>query len=121
MSTNKKSSGSIPTVGGSSLLVIFAVLCLTVFALLSMSTVKGDTNLSKKSVKAIEEYYTADSLAEEVLALIRSGNAPSGIKRDGNKYSYECRINSTSVLCVELIADGDDYEVTRWQTVSTLD
>ena len=35
-----------PAVGGSSLLVIFAVLCLTVFALLTLSTAAADSRLS---------------------------------------------------------------------------
>ena len=121
MSNKKNSSASIPTVGGSSLLVIFAVLCLTVFALLSMSTVKGDTNLSSKSAESITNYYAADTKAEEVLAEIRNGKLPAGVTRDGNKYSYYCQINDTSVLCVELTADGSEYKIERWQAVSTLD
>ena len=121
MSADRKTRDAIPTVGGSSLLVIFSVLCLTVFALLSMSTVKGDTNLSQKSSEAIVNYYAADSKAEEVLAQIRNGKVPAGVTQDGNKYSYNCEINDTSVLCVELTADGSEYKITRWQAVSTLD
>ena len=44
---------SPPVVGGSSLLVIFAVLCLTVFALLSLSTVRADVRLSEASAQAV--------------------------------------------------------------------
>lgn len=51
---------SPPTVGGSSLLVIFAVLCLTVFALLSLSTVQADGRLSQTSAEAAQAYYAAD-------------------------------------------------------------
>ena len=40
---------STPTVGGSSLLVIFAVLCLTVFALLSLSTVQAEKRMADAS------------------------------------------------------------------------
>ena len=46
---------SPPVVGGSSLLVIFAVLCLTVFALLSLSTVRADVRLSEASVQAVSD------------------------------------------------------------------
>ena len=38
---NKERRMRIPLVGGSSLLVIFAVLCLTVFALLGLSAVQA--------------------------------------------------------------------------------
>lgn len=39
---NERQRFSPPAVGGSSLLVIFAVLCLTVFAMLSLSTVQAN-------------------------------------------------------------------------------
>ena len=40
---------SMPVTGGSSLLVIFAVLALTIFAILSISTVKADQKLAEKA------------------------------------------------------------------------
>ena len=46
---NDKQKVTLPAIGGSSLLVIFAVLCLTVFALLSLSTVQADNRLSDAS------------------------------------------------------------------------
>ena len=48
----RKQSFPIPAVGGSSLLVIFAVLCLTVFALLGLSTVQADIRLADASARA---------------------------------------------------------------------
>ena len=65
---------SPPVVGGSSLLVIFAVLCLTVFALLSLSTVRADVRLSEASAQAVSGYYQADCQAEAILARLRSGD-----------------------------------------------
>lgn len=41
----KKQRFSPPAIGGTSLLVVFAVLCLTVFALLSLTTVQADVRL----------------------------------------------------------------------------
>ena len=67
---------SPPVVGGSSLLVIFAVLCLTVFALLSLSTVRADVRLSEASAQAVSGYYQADCQAEAILARLRSGELP---------------------------------------------
>ena len=60
-----------PVVGASSLLVIFAVLCLTIFALLSVSTVQADGRLSDHAAKAVVNYYEADAKAEEILAKAR--------------------------------------------------
>ena len=50
---NKKERVAVPAIGGSSLLVIFAVLCLTVFALLSLSTVQAGDRLSDASADAV--------------------------------------------------------------------
>ena len=65
---SKKRKG-ITLTGGSSLLVIFAVLCLTVFALLTLSTVKADLRLADAAVHSVMEYYSADCAAEEILAI----------------------------------------------------
>ena len=69
----KKDKGSFapPALGGISLLVVFAVLCLTVFALLSLSTVRADERLSDASAQAVKNYYAADCKAQELLR--RSG------------------------------------------------
>ena len=67
-----------PPVGGVSLLVVFAVLCLTVFALLSLSTVRADDRLSQASARAVSGYYAADCQAQEVLARLRAGELYRG-------------------------------------------
>ena len=56
---------SPPAVGGVSLLVVFAVLCLTVFALLSLSTVRADARLSEASAQSVADYYAADCEAQK--------------------------------------------------------
>ncbi len=69
----KKRKMSFTSVGGSSILTIFAVLCFIVFALLSLSTAKADRILADKTVQAAESYYEADLKAEEILAELRGG------------------------------------------------
>ncbi len=51
---------SPPMVGGSSLLIIFAVLCLTVLAMLSLSTARNNDQLSRASADSVAAYYAAD-------------------------------------------------------------
>lgn len=63
-----------PAVGGSSLLVIFAVLCLTIFALLGLGTVQADQRLSDASAEAVYGYYAADCQAEAILPGCGLGN-----------------------------------------------
>ena len=107
-----------PAVGGSSLLVIFAVLCLTVFALLSLSTVQADRRLAE-AAEAVKNYYEADTKAEIMLASLRQGEVPSEVKRDGEVYSYRYEVSAVQALEVEVKITGEAYEIVRWQLVST--
>jgi len=106
-----------PAVGGSSLLIIFAVLCLTVFALLGLSTVQANRRLSDTSLQAVTDYYAADRQAETILAKLRTGEMPDGVSQNGDVLSYSCPISSTQILAVEV--RSGDWEILRWQAVST--
>ena len=108
-----------PAVGGSSLLVIFAVLCLTIFALLSLSTVQADRRMAEASYQAVQGYYEADTEAELILANLRSGNLPDNVTKKDNLYSYTCEVSETQALEVEVQITEDSYRVLRWQLVST--
>ena len=110
-----------PLVGGSSLLVVFAVLCLTVFALLGFSTVQADQRLSDASTDAVKAYYAADAQAESILAQLRSGDVPAGVQEEDGIYSYACPVSKTQELQVEVRIEGDVWEILRWQTVSTVE
>ena len=105
---------SPPAVGGSSLLVIFAVLCLTVFALLGLATVQANSRLSDASAQTVSGYYAADCQAETILAQLRSGTVPEGVSVRGDVYSYTCPISEVRV-------DESAYTVLCWQAVSTAD
>lgn len=107
-----------PAVGGSSLLVIFAVLCLTVFSLLSLSTVQADSRLSAASARAVSAYYAADYRAEEILAALRAGELPNGVSFDGDIYRYSCPVSETQELQVEVRITDESWTVLRWQEVS---
>ena len=56
----KQDSFSPAAVGGCSLLVIFAVLCLMVFALLSLSSVQAERRLADAATQSVLDYYEAD-------------------------------------------------------------
>lgn len=112
---------SLPAVGIGSLLTVFAVLCLTVFALLSVSTVQADRRLSEKSMAAVTGYYEADCRAGQILAQLRSGQLPAGVTEEDGIYRYSCAISETQALAVRVKVNGDRFEVLQWQTVSTVD
>ena len=114
---DKKERFSAPARGGISLLVAFAVLCLTVFALLGLSTVRSDDRLADAAIGSIAEYYAADCDAQEILARLRAGELPEGVSVDGNLYFYSCPISDTRKLEAEVIIDGTAFTILRWQAV----
>lgn len=113
---NKRTSPFLP-VGGSSLLVIFAILCLTTFSLLALSTAQAGTRLSHASADGVAGYYRADCLAEETLALLRAGRLPEGVIVSGDLYTYQHPISDTQLLDVALRREGDGFTILRWQAV----
>ena len=106
-----------PAVGASSLLVIFAVLCLTVFSMLCIGTALADQRLADASRDAVTAYYEADCAAEEILARLRAGEIPENVSRNGDIYSYCCRVSDTQKLQVSLRLTGNHYEILLWQVV----
>lgn len=118
--SNQNSREQAPIVGGSSLVVIFAVLCLTVFALLGLSTVRADKRLAGINVKAVTDYYSAEFEAEEILAKLRGGEIPEGVTlTENNVYTYSVKVSETQMLCVEVAFEEKEWNILRWQTVST--
>lgn len=126
MAERKKESFSPPALGGSSLLVVFAVLALTVFALLSLSTVRADVRLGDAAADSVRGYYRADGRAQEILARLRSGECPAEAElhpEDAwtlmDRYTYTVPISDTQELQVEVLVDPADgsYSVLRWEAV----
>ncbi|WRS26455.1 hypothetical protein U6B65_08865 [Oscillospiraceae bacterium MB08-C2-2] len=80
-------------VGGSSLLIIFVLLCLTTFATLSLVSANADLRLTEKTARAATEYYIADTLGEETLAqlipLLQQAYTP------GDSAAYFSRLESS--------------------------
>ena len=116
---------SPPAVGGISLLVVFAVLCLTVFALLALTTVQADKRLADASAKAVTDYYAADCRAQEILARLRNGERPEGVEHeysDGMIYRYIVPISDTQELQVSVvIAPDGSYRVLSWQAAPSVE
>ncbi|MBE6972350.1 MAG: hypothetical protein E7440_00470 [Ruminococcaceae bacterium] len=110
-------TGGSPVVGLSSLLTIFGVLCLTVFALLTVSTAQAGARLGHRAEQAVQDYYAADRRAEELLAALRSGEMPEGVTGQGSILQYSCAVGDTQMLTVEVAVQGADYRILRWQTV----
>ncbi len=85
----KKKKFSVLAIGTSSMLVIFILLCLVTFAVLSLTSAKADARFSEKNTARLTAYYAASTRAEEKLAfadgLLRSAYQSCG----GRKSAYE--------------------------------
>ncbi len=110
----KSSDLRIPALGTSSLLVVFVVLALAVFSILSIATVSADRRLSESSISATLGYLSADAECEKMLSELRSGSIPEGAEKEGDVYSYSRKINEMQALFVEVRVSGSDYEILRW-------
>lgn len=56
--------------GGSTLILIFGVLCLITFSVLALVSARSDYHLMEKTVNAVLDYYQADGKGEEFLAQV---------------------------------------------------
>lgn len=120
MHKRKRTGGPAP-VSGSSLLVIFAILCLTTFALLSLSTVQAHLRRMDSLNSAVADYYAADCQAEARLAEARRDCVLRSAPRVEHCV-WTIPVSDSQALAVEVeLRDTNDYTVTRWQLISTAD
>ena len=121
----KRGTGGIG-LGAVSILAVFVVLCMTVFSILSFTSARADQKLSEKNAKAVQEYYQAESKAEEQLgALLREKNIEDllalavqdgcDITNDGQNHyiSYVIKVNEIQDLYVEIALSGANQDIPR--------
>ena len=58
------------SIGSASLILIFIVLCLATFGILSLGNARREDALSERSAAAVKAYYRADSQAEEFVGMV---------------------------------------------------
>ena len=109
-----------PLVGASSLIVVFAVLCLAVFAILVLTTENSARRMSQVSADAVQAYYEADTRAEYTAAQIKRGEIPDHVSYENGVYSYREWISDTRYIYVELELREGEWIVLCWQSVSTV-
>ena len=130
---NKNSGGGGVGVGSASIILIFAVLCLTVFSLITFVVSNNDKVLVQSESRFVLGYYEADSLAERVLdELLKTdlGIMPApilGIEIDSeydlflgaNVYYYSCPVSDEKELSVKLARTYDSYDILSWKMRDT--
>ncbi|MBQ6720037.1 MAG: hypothetical protein IJN20_06800 [Oscillospiraceae bacterium] len=117
----QKNGISIPAVGAGSLLTTFAVLCMTVFALLCIATVQEEKRQEKATDEAVAAYYAADFQAEQIFARLRRGEQVEDVVQQDNIFIYQCPISEQQELLVILEQTDSEWKVLRWQAVARED
>lgn len=123
------------SVGMPSILMIFVVLTLTTFGVLSYITVKNDLTLTENSCRNVTEYYEANNKVEQMLLQLDNylcnGNDPSTDKRftasetpdNVPLYSFTIVVSNKKVMEVTAMEtpfdDSTRFTVIKRQVVTT--
>ena len=108
--------------GASSLFSVLVIVCLTVFAVISVQNALWEDKMSAHAAEITAQKYCAESDANKILAQLRNGKIPSGVNVNGNIYSYSCSVSdSLSLEVCAVINSADEYSILKWQYTSSLE
>lgn len=138
-------------IGSASMLVIFIILCLVTFSVLSLASANNDRTYARNIADRTEQYYTTCNQAEETLAVIDSV-LTAAYRQYGDSYlrhaedslhlaqvdfplefsgfpviSFSVPLNDTQELFVSLqlqVPSGDKntlYQIISWKEISVED
>ena len=114
-------------VGSASIVLVFAVLCLTVFSLITLVVAKNNQALAETEAGLVTGYYEADALAENIVAaILEAGEVPDSVRGveidsywdmdlEAEVASFVCPLSDKKELYVKLALDGDGVDVINWQ------
>ena len=120
---NKQPSRPRPmglNIGSASIIMLFAVLCLTVLAALSLLSANSQYSLAERSAEVTRAYYAAEVKAAEMYDLIRNGDMTdvnSFEYNDETLYSYTVDIDAFQAFSVLLSIDNGEIEIRSWKIV----
>ena len=134
-------------IGYVSVMMIFAVICLTILAVLAFQAASSDERLSEKNIDFTREYYTADTEAKRILMELDNAaltalespffedsftelSAASGASltrtAEGFRAEYRVELNERLSLIVEAVFysvpaahGGERIEIVEWRTASS--
>lgn len=112
----KKNNIPFITVGSTSLLITFLILCLVIFSVLSLSSAVAGQKLENKSAKRTEEYYNASNQANDVLARVDQCLVEAYEKtKTKTAYYKEVKTSLGSVSGIDF-SKNDDEALISWTT-----
>ena len=120
---------SVPGHGAVSIILIFTVLCLTIFAVISLNQALSDRVLANAASKIVIGYYEADALAERVLVHIQGPGQQNILGVDvtveevsgRNIATFSVPVAENMDLAVEAVLSGTGNEILVWRLRNTDD
>ena len=118
-------------VGSASIVLVFAVLCLTVFSLITYVVASNDKALVEAEADLVKGYYQADALAERIVAeILDSETAPASVQGvdvetswdsslDAEVAEFSCPVSDKNALYVRLALHEDSYDILSWKMYNT--
>ncbi len=132
---SNRSHRPIISTGTTSIVLIFVMLSLLTFAVLSLVSAQANLRLSEKSAQRTTDYYAAENAANDlltdILSAVDAGEAPDTVRgvrltADGHA-AYEVPLGEDQLLAVEVALypqggpDGRAYDIVAWKAVSEYD
>ena len=120
---SKKNIGT----GSASVVLIFTVLCLTVFTLISYTAAGNDMDLATAEAKLVKGYYEADTLAERILTeLLAAKTVPKAVygvaiatewdeALASQTAEFSCAISQRKELYVKIAFRENAYDILAWR------
>ena len=120
-------------IGSASVVLVFVVLCLTVFAIISHTAARNDKALTDVETELVKNYYEADTMAECILAEFLAADTfpvPYSIlgveltmRQDPElaveTAEFSCPVSGDRELYVKVAIYGDSYDILSWRMRST--
>jgi hypothetical protein len=117
-------------VGSASIVLVFAVLCLTIFSLITFVVAGNDRALVDARVQLVSGYYEAEALAESVMfELLTAETTPASIRGVEINTRWDDTLNAVTTyffspisdikaLYVTLAIRDDSYDILGWRLYS---
>ena len=118
-------------IGSASIVLVFAVLCLTVFSLITFIVAGNDKALVAAEAQLVIAYYEADTLAEQIIAeIISAKTIPASVlgidietdwdmDADAEVAFFYCPISESKALYVRVDISDETYGILSWKMRDT--
>lgn len=113
-------------VGSASIVLIFAVLCLTIFTLITYMSANTEMALANAEAELVKSYYEADTLAERIIDELVSGASGNVLGAEiksewdwdmlADITEFSCPMSERKELYVKIaLYEDNSYDILSWR------